>query len=85
MATVEERVAFLEGRSQEHATAIGDVRADIRELRGEMTRRFDQIDGRFTRIDNKFIHMDNKFTWVIGLQFALLLAFIAALLDTSLR
>ena len=78
MATLEERVAYLEGRGEEHAAAIAevrldvrDVRAEIRDFRSEMNRRFDQTDARFT--------------WMIGFQFATLLAVIGALLDLYLR
>ena len=78
MATLEERVAYLEGRGEEHAAAIAevrldvrDVRAEIRDFRSEMNRRFDQTDLRFT--------------WMIGFQFATLLALIGALLNSYLH
>jgi len=78
MPTLEERVAYLEGRGEEHAAAIAevrldirDVRAEVRDLRTEMNRRFDQVDG--------------KFSWVIGFQFATLMAVIAALLNVYFR
>jgi hypothetical protein len=75
MGSVEERVAYLEGRGEEHAASLGEVRADIRDLRAEMNRRFDQMDWRF----------DSKFTWMIGFQFATLMAVIAALLNGYFR
>jgi uncharacterized coiled-coil protein SlyX len=89
MATLEERMAYLEGRGQEQAAAIGEVRADIRDVRAdirdvrtelrdfrvEVNRRFDQMDATF----------DSKFTWMIGFQFATLMAVIAALLNVYLR
>ncbi len=85
MATLEERVAYLEGRGEEHAAAIGevrhdvrDVRADVRDLRTEMNRRFDQVDARF-------IQMDAKFAWLIGFQFATFMAMITALLNVYFR
>ena len=93
MPTLEERVAYLEGRGEEHAAAIAEVRLDVRELRAEMIRRFEQvdrrfeqidrrfeqIDKRFEQIDGRFSHMDNRFNWLVGLQFATLLAVIALL------
>ena len=86
MPTLEERVAYLEGKSEGHAAAIGEVRLDVRELRAEMIRRFEQvdrrfeqIDRRFEQIDGRFTHMDNRFNWSVGLQFATLLAVIALL------
>jgi len=78
MQTLEQRVAYLEGRGEEHAASIGevrldvrDVRAEVRDFRAEMNRRFDQVDV--------------KFTWTIGFQFATLLAVIGALLNLSFR
>jgi hypothetical protein len=86
MPTLEERVAYLEGRGEEHAAAITEMRLDVRELRAEMIRRFEQvdrgfeqIDRRFDQMDNRFSHMDNRFNWSVGLQFATLLAVIALL------
>jgi hypothetical protein len=71
MGSLEERVAYLEGRGEEHAASLGEVRADIRDLRAEMNRRFDQ--------------MDTKFSWLIGVQFTSLSAAIAALLNGYFR
>jgi len=36
MGTLEERVAYLEGRGEEHAAAITEVCLDVHELRGEV-------------------------------------------------
>ena len=91
--SLEERVAYLEGRGEEHAAAIAEVRHDVRDLRAEMIRRFEQvdkrfeqidrrfeqIDGRFLQIDGRFAHMDTRFNWLVGLQFATLLAVMALL------
>ena len=93
MPSLEERVAYLEGRGEEHAGAIAEVRHDVRELRAEMIRRFEQvdkgfeqvdkrfelIDRRFEQVDGRFAQMDNRFNWLVGLQFATLLAVIALL------
>ena len=99
MPSVEERVAYLEGRSDDHAAAIGevradirDVRADIRDLRGEMIQRFERIDhrfehvdGRFEQIDRRFEQSDRRFMWLVGLQFATLLAVVSAVLGAYYR
>ena len=86
MPSLEERVAYLEGRGEEHAGAIAEVRHDVRELRAEMIRRFEQvekrfesIDRRFEQVDGRFSHTDNRFNWLVGLQFATLLAVVALL------
>lgn len=73
--TLEERVAYLEGQTAEHVSAIGELRLDVRDLRAEMSRRFDQMEAKF----------DMKFTWMIGFQFATLMAVIAALLNVRFR
>ena len=71
MATLEERVAYLEGQTSEQSSTTPEIRLDIRDLRTEMSRRFDQVDV--------------KFTWMIGFQFATLMAVIAALLNVYFR
>jgi uncharacterized coiled-coil protein SlyX len=78
MTTLEERVAYLEGRGEEHAAAITEVRLDVRELRVEMR----DLRGDMNR---RFDHVDVKFTWMIGFQFATLMAVIAALLNVYFR
>ena len=70
MPSLEERVAYLEGRTEEHAGTVGTVQNDIRELRTEMVRRFEQMDSQLN-------HMDVRFNWLVGLQFATLLAVIS--------
>jgi hypothetical protein len=85
MGSLEERVAYLEGRGEEHAAAIGEVRADIRDLRAEMNRRFDHLESRFDRMDGRFDHVDTKFLWLVGFQFTTLIAAIAALLSGYFR
>ena len=54
MATVEERLAFLEGRVGEHGVTINGIRDALEALEARMDRRFDTLDRRFT--------------WLIGLQ-----------------
>jgi hypothetical protein len=90
--SLEERVAYLEGKTEDHTRAIGDVRDDVRDLRAEMIarfehvdRRFEQIDRRFEQIDGRFAHMDSRFNWIVGLQFATLLAVLSTLLASYYR
>jgi uncharacterized protein YhaN len=55
--------------------AFDRVDADLRELRVEMRRGFDQIDKRFEQIDKRFERVDDKFdslqrnmtTWFVAL------------------
>lgn len=85
MPSVEERVAYLEGRSEDHVAAIGavradvrDVRSDVRDLRGEMIQRLERVDRRFEQVDQRLM-------WLMGLQFATLLAVISAVLGAYFR
>jgi uncharacterized coiled-coil protein SlyX len=75
MATLEERVAYLEGQTADHTGAISELRLDVRDLRTDMNRRFDSLESR----------LDTKFMWLIGVQFTSLIAAIAALLNGYLR
>ncbi len=48
--------------------AFDRVDADLRELRVEMRRGFDQIDKRFERVDDKFDSLQrNMTTWFVAL------------------
>jgi len=85
MTTLEERVAYLEGRGEEHAAAITEVRLDVRELRVEMRDLRGDMNRRFDHVDARFDHMDTRFMWMIGFQFATLMAVIAALLNVYFR
>ena len=85
MPTLEERVAYLEGRGEEHAAAIREVRLDVRELRGETRDLRAEMNRRFDHIETRFDHNDTKFMWLIGFQFTTLIAAIVALLNAYLR
>ena len=79
MPTIEERVAYLEGRSEDHAAAIGEIRGDVRDLRVDVRELRSEMIHRFEAVDRPFEAVDAKFLWVIGLQFATVLAVVAAL------
>src|SRR5262245_20814066 len=100
MGALDERVAYLEGRGDEHAAAIGEVRADVRDFRTElrdfradMNQRFDGGHAKFERLEARFdskferleTRFDTKFFWLIGLQFTTLIAVITALLNGYFR
>jgi chromosome segregation ATPase len=61
MPSIEERVAYLEGKTEDHTLAIGDLRNDVRDLRAEMISRFEHVDGRFEQIDRRFEQIDRRF------------------------
>ncbi|HXD19062.1 MAG TPA: hypothetical protein VN654_18750 [Vicinamibacterales bacterium] len=85
MATLEERVAYLEGRGEDYGAAITEVRLDVRELRVEMRDSRGEMNRRFDHVDARFDHIDTRFMWMIGFQFATLMAVIAALLNVYFR
>jgi tetrahydromethanopterin S-methyltransferase subunit G len=61
MPTLDERVAFLEGRVDEHSRGVGDMRALVVQLDGKVDRRIDGLDGRFEAIDRRFEAIDARF------------------------
>jgi chromosome segregation ATPase len=73
--TIEERVAFVEGRVVEQSNMFDAVRTDIALLRERMERgfeafdqrmdrRFEAIDQRFVGADQRFISIDERFNRV---------------------
>jgi hypothetical protein len=90
LPSLDERVAFLEGRISDHTGAVADLRTDVRELRGELRdlrgelrdlrgeviRRFEVSDA---KIDALGTRVDVKFTWLVGIQVAILIALVGAL------
>ena len=97
MSTVKERVAYLEGRLEDHTTAVGGLRGSLGEVREEMKRAFEQMDRRFEQmveqmdrrfehVDRQFEHLDQKvdrhFTWLVGIQVAVLVAIVGTLVGS---
>jgi hypothetical protein len=78
MPTLEERMTYLEGRSEEHAGGIAEMRLDVRDLRGDLR------DLR-AEMNRRFGHFDAKLGWLIGFQFTTLMATSAALLNGYFR
>ena len=61
MQTPDERVAFLEGRVDEHSRGVDDMRALVVQLDGKVDRRIDGLDARFEAIDRRFEAIDRRF------------------------
>lgn len=95
MATLEERVAFLEGKLDEHSHMVNGVRDALVSLERRMDRRFEAIDRRFETIERRLAGLDQKldrglaeiehkldrrFGWLVGIQLTTLVAIVAALL-----
>jgi chromosome segregation ATPase len=88
--TLDERVAYLEGRLEDHSGAVAslrnnllELRGEVRDLRGEMqTLRGDMHV--FRREMQGEIHallgdLSRQFTWLVGIQVASLIAIFGAL------
>lgn len=58
MPTLDERVAYLEGRVEEHARNVDGVREALGSLEGRMDRRFEGVDVRIASLEDK---MDRRF------------------------
>lgn len=87
METLEERVAYLEGKVEEHSRGFASVRDSIAHLEQRMDARFETIERRFEAIDRRFELMDDKmsrhFPWLVGIQVATLIAVVGALLSRN--
>ena len=90
MATVEERLARLEARVEEHSQLFGTMREALLAFEHRMDlrfdgieRRFDAVDRRFEAIDRRFETLDTKFVWLIGLYVTSVIAFAIAVFTRS--
>ena len=61
MATVEERLARLEARVEEHSQLFGTMREALLAFEHRMDVRFDGIDRRFDAVDRRFDAVDHRF------------------------
>jgi len=67
VTTIEERVAYVEGRLAEQSEMFVDLRTGLSNLAGRvdqleqsMNRRFDQVDARFVQMDARLVQMDAR-------------------------
>lgn len=61
MASLDERVAYLERRMEVHTAIMVDLRGSVRALRTEMHQRFERMDQRFERMEERFERVDQRF------------------------
>ena len=91
MATLEERVAYLEGQVSEQSHALLEVRDAVRSLEHRIDARFESLDRRFVSIDRRFENVERRFDtlddkvsrqflWLVGIQVTTLVAIVGALL-----
>jgi uncharacterized coiled-coil protein SlyX len=85
MATLEERVAYIEGQMAEQTHAF----VAIRELLAGIDRRIDRVEQRIDRleqrVDARFEALDGKmsrqFLWMVGIQITILIAVLGTVLS----
>ena len=58
---VEERLAYVEGRVEEHAHVMDGTRDALVSLEQRMDRRFEAVDHRFDAVDHRFDAIDRRF------------------------
>ena len=80
MATLEERVAYLEGQVSEHTQTLIDIRDSIRQLDRRFDARLDTIDRRIDGLEDK---LARQFAWLVGIQVTTLVAIVGALVTRS--
>ena len=70
LQNVDQRVAYLEGRMEDHAALMADVRAEMRDLRSAVERGFERLDQK----------IDRHFMWLVGFEVGVLATLIGVLL-----
>jgi hypothetical protein len=88
--SVEERLATLEGRIQEQAVFMADVRGStvdaIRELRRDVDQRFEElrrdVDQRFEHVDRRFDRVERLVMWMLGVTLTGFTAVVAAVIGS---
>lgn len=91
MATLEERVAYLEGQVSEHSQTLIDIRDSIRQLERRMDGRLDTLDRRIEGLEDKLGRrvesleekVSRQFVWLVGIQVTTLVAIVGALLSRA--
>lgn len=88
MPTLEERIADLEAKMnpdfRDDMVRGFDRIADLfAQMEKRFEQRFDDVDKRLDRLENRFERLDDKvdrhFSWVVDIQFTMMIVFIGAL------
>ena len=79
MRSLDERVAYVEGRMEDHAL-MADIRVEMRDLRAEMRADFRELR---SEMNLRFDRIDQKFTWLVGMFVALLLGLLGVALQVA--
>ena len=87
MRSLDERVAYMEGRMEDHAALMADIRGEMRglraEVRGEITEVRTEIRELRSEMNLRFDRMDQKFTWLVGMFVALLLGLLGVAVQVA--
>lgn len=90
MASVEDRLSYLEGRVEEQSHGFGELRGLIIELGARLDNSIHPLDQRINRVEQRLDRMDQRidlldqkmsrqFFWLAGFQLTTLLAIIGFL------
>ena len=61
MSTFEERLAYLEGRVEEHSRSVDGIHDALVSLERRTDARFEAVDRRFDAVDRRFDAVDRRF------------------------
>jgi uncharacterized coiled-coil protein SlyX len=83
VTTIDERVAYLEGKVDEHSSCFSELRDSVRQVDQKLDRLFASLNDRIVGVDQKVDRLDDKmsrqFLWILGVQVAVLIAVVSAL------
>ena len=86
MPSLDERVAYLEGRLEDHVSTVTSLREDgramhedLRSFRHEVRHFRDEVRHELDRVDDK---LSRHFTWLVGIQVCVLIAVLGAVLGS---
>ena len=71
MESLDERIAYLEGRMEDHTALMADIRGDMRGLRSPIRADTTELRSEMHRIDHK---IDRHFMWLAGILVGVLTA-----------
>ena len=75
--------------NRQFAEMRADMNGRLTELRTDMNRRFEQVDRRWEQTDGRFLALESKidrhFTWIVGIQMALMVGIIGAMVGAYYR
>lgn len=80
MGSLDERIAYIEGRMEDHAALFADIRAEMREMRGEMSAFRTDVTAELRSFRTE---MDRRFTWTISLLVGVLMAMVGVVFQIA--